>query len=163
MQNRDQLSIRGKINNRFILFLAIIFSDIVKSSKNDRLTTQFHYVRLKQHNTTYVKRSPLSAKMRGFNDKSHFHSHGKSWRSVDRGRHSAPDSEVSIISNSTSHSQTSGSYSLNWTCFRCEIQENESNFLLEHLNHENDGRWLFLKYSTTTTRNVPLCNQDSLT
>ena len=87
MQNRDQLSIRGKINNRFILFLAIIFSDIVKSSKNDRLTTQFHYVRLKQHNTTYVKRSPLSAKMRGFNDKSHFHSHGKSWRSVDRGRH----------------------------------------------------------------------------
>ena len=39
MQNRDQLSIRGKINNRFILFLAIIFSDIVKSSKNDRLTT----------------------------------------------------------------------------------------------------------------------------
>ena len=39
MQNRDLLSIRGKINNRFILFLAIIFSDIVKSSKNDRLTT----------------------------------------------------------------------------------------------------------------------------
>ena len=105
MRNCDQLF--GKLTIDLFFFSVTIFSDIVKSSKNARLTTYFHYLRLKQHNTTYVKRSPLSVKMRGFNDKGHFHSHGKSWRSVDRGRHSAPDSEVSIISNSTSHSQTS--------------------------------------------------------